>query len=86
MSLMDQLKAKGITILLVTHDMDVVAKNCTRVIVVANKEIVFDGVPSDLFSEEKPSRNLGIDISSRRIIGAMSSGGAVLQRYGYILR
>ena len=32
--------------------MDVVAKNCTRVIVVANKEIVFDGVPSDLFSEE----------------------------------
>lgn len=51
MSLMEQLKAKGITILLVTHDMDVVAKNCTRVIVVANKEIVFDGVPSDLFSE-----------------------------------
>ena len=52
MSLMDQLKAKGITILLVTHDMDVVAKTCTRVIVVANKEIVFDGVPSDLFLEE----------------------------------
>ena len=74
MSLMDQLKAKGITILLVTHDMDVVTKNCTRVIVVANKEIVFDGVPSDLFSEENRPGIWGLTYPPAVLLGRCLPG------------
>lgn len=74
MSLMDQLKAKGITILLVTHDMDVVAKNCTRVIVVANKEIVFDGVPSDLFLEENRPGIWGLTYPPAVLLGRCLPG------------
>lgn len=74
MSLMEQLKAKGITILLVTHDMDVVAKNCTRVIVVANKEIVFDGVPSDLFSEENRPGIWGLTYPPAVLLGRCLPG------------
>ena len=61
-------------VLLVTNDMDVVAKNCTRVIVVANKEIVFDGVPSDLFSEENRPGIWGLTYPPAVLLGRCLPG------------
>ena len=56
----EKLQEKGITIILVTHDMDIVAKDCTRVIVIAEHEIAFDGHPSELFSAENRPEDWGL--------------------------
>lgn len=46
-----ELRAKGRTILLVTHDMDVVARHADRVIVLNRGKILADGHPSDVFQQ-----------------------------------
>lgn len=46
-----ELRHKGRTILLVTHDMDVVAQYADRVIVLNQGEILADGQPSDVFQQ-----------------------------------
>lgn len=74
MSLMERLKEKGITILLVTHDMDVVTKNCTRVIVVANERVAFDGLPSELFSEETRPEDWGLVYPPAVLLGRRLPG------------
>lgn len=53
-ALMAQMKDAGITVILVTHDMDIVAGECTRVVVIADHRVAFDGVPEKLFSEGRP--------------------------------
>lgn len=53
-ALMKKLRDAGITILLVTHDMDIVAADCGRAIVIADHGIAFDGTPEELFSEGRP--------------------------------
>ena len=60
MSLMEGLLAQGITIILVTHDMDIVAKDCSRVIVIADKKVAFDGKPEALFSEAHRPEEWGL--------------------------
>ncbi|CUQ21760.1 Uncharacterised protein [Bacteroides xylanisolvens] len=40
--------------------MDIVAKDCTRVIVIAEHEIAFDGHPSELFSAENRPEDWGL--------------------------
>ena len=60
MKLMNRLKRLGITIILVTHDMDIAASECTRVIVIADKGIAFDGKPEELFSAEYRPENWGL--------------------------
>lgn len=53
-ALMTELRRAGITVLLVTHDMDIVAGECTRAVVIADHEVAFDGKPEDLFAEGRP--------------------------------
>lgn len=53
-ALMKKLEAAGITVILITHDMDIVAGECSRVIVIADKGIAFDGAPETLFAEKRP--------------------------------
>lgn len=60
LALMERLQRNGITIILVTHDMDIVAKAATRVIVVANKKIAFDGTPAELFSKDQRPEAWGL--------------------------
>ncbi len=60
MALMERLLAKGITIILVTHDMDIVARDCTRVVVIASKGVAFDGKPEELFSAAHRPEDWGL--------------------------
>lgn len=48
--LMKELVTNGIGIILVTHDMDIVAEYSDRVIAVSKNIIAFDGAPSEFFS------------------------------------
>lgn len=59
-ALMEKLKQSGITVILVTHDMDIVAGQCTRAVVIADKGIAFDGTPEELFSKGKRPEAWGL--------------------------
>lgn len=51
MTLFKQFKAQGMTLIMVTHQMDDVAQYCDDVIVMENGEILKQGSPSDIFQE-----------------------------------
>lgn len=49
------------TIILVTHDMNVVSEYCNRVIVMKKGEKVFDGEPRDLFGQQQLLHDFNLD-------------------------
>ena len=58
MNLIKTLHEKGKTIILVTHDMDLVYKYASRVCFIKDGNIVFDGTPIDLFKQNDPTLEL----------------------------
>ena len=74
MDLMETLKEKGITIILVTHAMDIVAKNCDRVIVIANHKVAFDGKPEELFSAANRPEDWGLAYPPSVLLGRKLPG------------
>ncbi len=77
-TLIKELKARGKTVIVITHDMDFVAENFERTIVMANKELRYDGKTLDIFYDDnlltlakleephliKVSKALGLDIKT----------------------
>ena len=53
MALIRKLHAAGTTIIMISHDMDLVAQYAKRVIVLKDGGIFLDGTPQDVFSNEK---------------------------------
>lgn len=51
MRLLCDLQQQGKTILMITHDMTLVAEYCQRVVAFRNGEITFTGTPAELFSD-----------------------------------
>lgn len=51
MALVDQLNRNGHTIIVITHDMRLVARYAKRVIVLYRGEIVIDGAPEEVFAQ-----------------------------------
>ena len=52
MTMMQELNQKGITIVMVSHNMDLVYRYCSRAILLQEGRITFDGVPEQLFADE----------------------------------
>lgn len=50
--LMDTLSREGTSVITITHDMEFVAANFRRVIVMAHRHIIADGTPEEIFSRE----------------------------------
>lgn len=46
------LQAQGLAIVVATHDLGLVAENATRVVALADGEVVFDGSPADLIAND----------------------------------
>ena len=53
-------KELGITILLVSHSMEDVAKYVDRIIVMNQGSVMFDGIPKDVFSHYKELEQIGL--------------------------
>lgn len=49
MGLLKKLNKEGMTIILITHDMEIMAEFCTRAIIMGQQGKVFDGSPQELF-------------------------------------
>ncbi len=60
MHLLSRLNQQGITILLITHDMDIVAHFCRRAVVIAHGTVAFDGTPKELFTEYQELEKTGL--------------------------
>ena len=60
LDLIDQLKKEGKTIILVTHDMDIVLNKCDHVVVLNNGKVAFEGSPSKLFSGDVSEYSIDI--------------------------
>ena len=50
------------TIILVTHDMDIVSENCTKTAVFANGQVCLTGTPEQVFSDVERIKELGLDL------------------------
>jgi tRNA(Ile)-lysidine synthase TilS/MesJ len=50
----------GITVILVSHSMEDVAKYVDRIIVMNQGEVLYDGVPKDVFSQYKTLEQVGL--------------------------
>ena len=51
MDLLTELHQRGNTVLIITHDMTLVANYCQRIVVLLNGSDIFDGSPRELFSD-----------------------------------
>ena len=60
MSLVDQMHKNGKTIILVTHDMDLVLKYCQKVFVINKGQLAFEGNPYELFAQD--NEKLSIEV------------------------
>ena len=51
LALLRQFNQEGITILLITHDMEIMASECSRALIMGNQTVAFDGNPEELFKK-----------------------------------
>ena len=51
---------KGITIILITHDMEIAARYAKRALVLQHGKLAFDGTPAELFDGTKPLEAWGL--------------------------
>ncbi len=60
--LLDELNQKGITLILVSHDMNDVAAHAKRVIVMNDGRIEMDGSPTEVFVHKQELRQMGLGL------------------------
>lgn len=60
MELLTRLNKQGITIILVTHDMEIIAQYAARAVVLEQGHKVFDGTPAELFNGSRPIKQWGL--------------------------
>lgn len=72
--LMKNLQKSGICIILVTHDMDIVARDCSRVVVIMDHQAVFNDTPEKLFGGDEPLEKWGLAYPSSVVLGRRLPG------------
>ena len=60
LELLRQLNAEGVTILLITHDMEIMAGECSRAIIMGHQSVAFDGTTEELFTGDYDLHDLGL--------------------------
>ncbi len=62
LQLIDTLHAQGMTVVMVSHNMDDLARFCNRIIVLNQGQLVLKGTPEQVFSHEEELHAIGLDI------------------------
>lgn len=77
MSLVQEMHKNGKTIILVTHDMNIVMKYCQKAVVLHNGQVLYDGEPNHLF--ENYTEEMAIEVPALYRLGlALKSKGIPL--------
>lgn len=67
--LMRRLNQAGMAILLVTHDMDIIAEHAHRVAVLEGGALRYAGAPAELFGDERLTIELGLELPQAVAVG-----------------
>lgn len=62
LQLIDSLHAQGMTVVMVSHNMDDLARFCNRIIVLNQGQLVLEGTPEQVFSHKEELHAIGLDI------------------------
>jgi len=78
--ILDQIKAiheqENITVILVSHSMEDVARLVDRLIVLENGAVVLDGVPKDVFLKDQYLQEIGLDVPQvTKLVRALNQKG-----------
>lgn len=69
-------KAKGSAVILVSHNMDEIARTAARVVVLDHGQIAMDGTPGEVFSRDRELSDLGLDVPcAARVASALRRRG-----------
>ncbi len=67
------------TIIIVSHDMDLVAENCSRAIILKKGKIALEGTPNEIFSNAEKIKELGLDLPvTAKLTNALKEKGIIL--------
>ena len=70
----------GSTVMIVSHNMDDVARIADRIIVLSHGKIAMDGTPDEVFADPEPLRAMGLDIpKSTELAMALKAAGLDLK-------
>ena len=73
-------EASGATVMIVSHNMDDMARITERLVVLANGQIVMDGAPAEIFAQPETLKGLGLDIpAATELALALRKKGIPLQ-------
>ncbi|MDE7440293.1 MAG: energy-coupling factor transporter ATPase, partial [Clostridia bacterium] len=68
------------TVIIVSHDMDEVAENCTKAAVISNGQVVLCERPYKLFSQSDTLRELGLDVPlTSKVCEELSKSGIIIE-------
>ena len=62
LSMVHELHASGLTVVMVSHSMKDVAENAERVLVLDHGVLVMDGTPQEIFAREEELRRIGLGV------------------------
>lgn len=80
MSLFQTIHQQGKTIVLVTHDMDAVLEYATHVIVMHQGEVIAEGTPSEIFSDQPLLQRTGLQLPKVfAVVHALQARGVQLE-------
>lgn len=81
LSLLKKLHASFVkTIVLVSHDMDLVAENCTKAAIFSHGKIFKTGTPKEIFSDFDALRELGLDLPlTAKLTLALKNAGVSIE-------
>ena len=65
MNLLHSFKKGNKTVIIVSHDMDEVCENCSRIAIMQGGKVIKEGEPSEVFAGELPDENLAMPIVAR---------------------
>lgn len=70
-ALLAALRDEGRAVVVVTHDLDLAARSCDRVLLLARGEVVAQGAPEDVLTAENARAAFGVTVTVRREEGAL---------------
>lgn len=69
MELLAKLHKEGLTIILITHNMEIVAKFAERILVLEKGNLAYNGPTSEFFTKNNQVENLGLDTPLSVVLG-----------------
>ena len=70
------LRSRGITLVIISHNMEEMAEICDRLVVIAGGRTVMQGTPAEVFGRIKELRELGLDAPDvTQVVAELVDGG-----------